>query len=243
MAASAATFFASGGCVVSQLPALDADAVDRALYDAACAVEGYFATAEADLLIRAIQSAGTEPTYLEIGSFRGRSTMFALSALPRQGRIVGVDAFIYNHHSPSELRATLNDPRVSIFEGTLLGNWSELSNIRPGVILVDADHSFVGTSLDLSLAVALAHRGALIATHDVSDRFPGVQMAVGAFSESGVLSRIESAGDLVLWRVESRPGWLVDPRPEIDWPLPDPLGDMVPSIVEVVGPASRVGAG
>jgi predicted O-methyltransferase YrrM len=70
------------------------DRVDPQLYSRACAVEGYFTESEASLLIRAIRTAGPSPVYLEIGSFRGRSTLFALSAMP-----AAVDCSSWMHSS------------------------------------------------------------------------------------------------------------------------------------------------
>lgn len=215
------------------LSPLDQGGVHAEFYARARAIEGYFTEREASLLIRAIQSAGSSPTYLEVGSFRGRSTLFALAAMPPMGRVIAVDAFIYAEHSPAELRATLDDPRVLIFDGTVIGNWHALSAYKPDVVLVDADHSFVGTAVDLALVLALTPAGGLIATHDVSERFPGVRAVVDALVRCGVLAHLESADDLVVWTVQHRPAWLLDPRPEIDWELPDDLGEMVPSLVEL----------
>lgn len=215
------------------LAAVDQSALDHVLYDRADTIEGYFTLSEADLLIRAIQSAGPTPTYLEVGLFRGRSTMFALAALPTEGRLIAVDAFVYAEHSPAEVRGTLNDPRVRILEGTVAENWAALVPHRPDVVLIDADHSFAGVVLDLSLTLALTSPGALVATHDVSDRFPGVQAAVGALVHARVLAQVEAADDLVIWRVISRPGWLIDPRPEIDWDLPEGMNDPAPMLVQL----------
>jgi hypothetical protein len=213
------------------LPSLDIGAVDTALYARASKIEGYFTEKEAVLLMRAVQSSGVSPTYLEIGSFRGRSSMFALAAMPPAGRFIGVDAFIYAIHSPPELKATLDDPRVQICEGTVIGNWEALSDHRPDVTLIDADHSFAGTALDLALVLALTSTGALIATHDMSDRFPGVTVAVEALVRAGVLAQLGSADDLVVWKVLRRPAWLLDPRPEVEEELPDHVE--TPSIVQL----------
>lgn len=218
---------------------LDRRAVDPNLRARASATEGYFTEREAELLMRALQSAGPSPTYLEVGSFRGRSSLFALAAMPPDGQVVAVDAFIYAEHSPSELHSTLEDPRVRIYEGTVIGNWHPLSSYRPDVVLVDADHSFAGTVLDLALVLALTPVGGLIATHDVSERFPGVRAAVDVLGRSGVLGYADSADDLVVWTVERRPAWLLDPQPEIEWDFPDDVKGMVPSIVELAGQGKR----
>jgi predicted O-methyltransferase YrrM len=207
-------------------------------YERACATEGYFSEAEARLLMRAIQAAGECATYVEIGSFRGRSTLFALSVLPPCGRIVAVDAFIYAEHSPEELRTTLADPRISVLTGTIATNWSSLASTPPSVSLIDADHSFAGVSLDLALIIGLGRLGALVATHDVSDRFPGVQAALKAFVSAGVLRHVERAEHLALWEVIARPAWLLDPRPELRTELPDDARQWVPEIVALSGHSS-----
>jgi hypothetical protein len=144
-----------------------------------------------------------------------------------------VDAFIYAEHSLPELKATLDDPRISILAGTLITNWAALSVRQLDVVLIDADHSFAGAALDLALSISLSHIGGLIATHDFSDRFPGVNLAVRSLVDDGVLAAVERVGDLAVWSVCQRPGWLVDPRPEIDWELPTDMGASVPTIVEL----------
>lgn len=220
--------------MANMLTPLDRDACDSDQYRRALSIEGYFTEGEATLLMRAIQNSGPDPRYLEIGSFRGRSTMFALAALTDRGTAVAVDAFVYAEHSPEELRTTLSDTRVSVLEGTIVRNWASLREFHPTVVLVDADHSFAGVSLDLALVVALTPIGSYIATHDVSERFPGVSLVVGALAKEGVIAQVESEGDLTLWTVEDRPGWLIDPRPEIDWQLPDEFAGETPEIVELL---------
>jgi predicted O-methyltransferase YrrM len=220
---------------LTDLQALDAAALNSTTYQRACVTEGYFSEGEARLLIRAIQSAGSSPTYVEIGSFRGRSTLFALSALPPGGRVVAVDAFIYAEHSPAELRTTLDDPRVTVLEGTIAMNWTALADARPSVVLIDGDHSFAGVVLDLAFMIGLCPVGVLVATHDVSDRFPGVQAAVEAFAAAGAIRHVESADDLALWEIVGRPAWLIDPRPELRTDLPDDARRWVPEIVSLSG--------
>jgi hypothetical protein len=72
--------------------------------------------------------------------------MFALSVLPPRGRIVAVDAFVCNGHTPAELRTTLADPRVSVLEGTIAQNWKQLT-AAPGDVALESVRAAQSTSL------------------------------------------------------------------------------------------------
>ena len=68
---------------MTAIPALDWGRVDRARYERALAAEGFFAPDEGELLMRVLQSAGPGCRALEVGSYRGRSALFALARSTR----------------------------------------------------------------------------------------------------------------------------------------------------------------
>ena len=166
--------------------------------------------------MRVLQSAGPGCRALEVGSYRGRSALFALAALPAGGRLIGVDAFIdaagYAGHSAPDLARRVGDDRFTVIEATLAQAWDAVAAAPCDVALVDADHSFAGASADLALAVALLRAGGTLLVHDVADWFPGVVAAVGALVRAGVLAEFERVESLLCLRggppaaVADRPG-------------------------------------
>ena len=212
---------------MTAIPALDWGRVDRARYEQALATEGFFAPDEGELLMRVLQSAGAGCRALEVGSYRGRSALFALAALPADGRLIGVDAFIdaagYAGHSAQELAACVGDHRFTVLEGTLAQAWHAVAAAPCDVALVDADHSFAGASADLALAAALLRPGAVLLVHDVADWFPGVVAAVGALVGAGVLAELERVEALCAFEVVRRPRWLTVPAVDHGEQLPSPL--------------------
>jgi len=212
---------------LTAIPALDWERVDRARYERALAAEGFFAPDEGELLMRVLQSAGPGCRALEVGSYRGRSALFALAALPADGRLIGVDAFIdaagYAGHSAPDLARRVGDDRFTVIEGTLAQAWHAVAAAPCDVALVDADHSFAGASADLALAVALLRAGGTLLVHDVADWFPGVVAAVGALVRAGVLAELERVESLCAFEVVRRPRWLTVPAVDHGEELPSPL--------------------
>jgi predicted O-methyltransferase YrrM len=209
------------------LTPLNWDLIDRALYERALATEGFFSPGEGELLMRVLQAAGPGCRAFEVGSYRGRSALFSLAALPADGRLIGVDAFIdaagYAGHSARALVSHVGDERFTVLEGTLANAWHAVAAEPCDVALVDADHSFAGASADLALAAALLRSGGTLLVHDVAGWFPGVVAAVGALAGAGVLAELERVESLCALEVVSRPRWLTDPAVDRGGELPSPV--------------------
>jgi predicted O-methyltransferase YrrM len=209
------------------IPPLNWDLVDRVRYEQALATEGFFSPSEGQLLMRVLQRAGPRCRALEVGSYRGRSALFALAALPPNGRLIGVDAFIdaagYAGHSAQDLRSRVGDDRFTVIEGTLAQAWDTVSAAPCDVALVDADHSFAGASADLALIVGLLRRGGRLLVHDVASWFPGVIAAVDALVGAGVLAELQRIESLYAFDVVARPRWLMVPAVDHGDELPSPV--------------------
>lgn len=188
---------------------------DAALYRKALDTTGFFSEEEAGLLMHTVARASPTASMLEIGSFHGRSTIFALAALGAEQRWVVVDNFrvaaAYHGHSLWALHHHLADPRVLILPMTLAEAYRHLKALRFEVIFIDGDHSFLGIAQDLALSIALAAPGARMLCHDLSECFPGVELAVDALQRAGILSEVDRVGTVGLFEVQARPAWLVDP--------------------------------
>lgn len=179
---------------------------------------------EAELLMRTIEQAPADATILEIGSFQGRSTLFGLAAAGPGQLWISVDSFrtaaAHAGHSYRGLVEHVGDSRHLVLPMTLGQAYPHLRMYRIDVAFIDGDHSYLGVTQDLALAIDLGHVGTALLCHDVCDLFPGVVSAVGSLVSSGVLRSCEQVGSLLATEIASRPRWLT--RPEAD------RGDLLP---------------
>jgi predicted O-methyltransferase YrrM len=187
--------------------------------------DGFFGRDEADFLMDVVTSAPADAAILEVGSYKGRSTLFLLAAMGPGQRLFSVDSFrvaaAYAGHSYSSLITHIVDPRHHLLPMTLLEARSHLRGISFDIVFIDADHSYLGASQDLALSVELSRVGASVLCHDVTECFPGVQAATQAFVSMAVLTELGRVSSLVAYRVMGRPSWLTDPAVYRDCELPD----------------------
>jgi hypothetical protein len=188
---------------------------DPKLYDQALRTEGVFTEQEAQFLIRAVSEAADDAVMLEVGSYFGRSTLFALSVLGPRQRWIIVDSFrtaaAYKGHSYWSLRETISHPRAEILPMTLLQASAHLPHGTFDLAFIDADHSFFGVAADLAVALSLTRKGATLLCHDYSRNFPGIPLVLDMLESAKVIRRIEIVGTLARYEVIDRPSWLVDP--------------------------------
>jgi predicted O-methyltransferase YrrM len=189
--------------------------INPKLYERALNTEGFFEVEEATLLMKAVTMMPSEAIMLEIGSYYGRSTLFALSALSPDQRWVVVDSFrdaaSYSGHSFWKLAQTLTDNRISLLPMTLQNAFLHLPQQNFDLVFVDGDHSFLGVTQDLSLSIALLKPGGNLLCHDVCELFPGVEATINLLESLDVIKMVEKVGSLALFSVHSRPSWLIDP--------------------------------
>jgi len=171
----------------SGLPADFARASDDA-WAAIDAAPGFLTEREGRFLIMAAACAPARGSILEIGSFKGKSTV-GLASIARHyglGPVVAVDP----HTAPSETDPSLQGKSTSWedFLGTLrsagLDSYVEphraFSNElgrtwdRPLRLLwIDGDHTYDGVRLDFDLFSPFLIEGAIIAFHDTLHEFDG----------------------------------------------------------------------
>jgi hypothetical protein len=196
--------------------------IDRRLNERALATPGHFKAAEAELLMRRV--AGARGRVMEIGSYFGRSTLFILAALGDGRRVVAVDSFVEmglcRGHSAASLRATLDDPRATVIERPFVLAAPGLASELNGVTLIDADHSAMGSAVELALSVALSQPQGSILMHDHTHEFPGVTATAAAFVGARVLVAEEHVDGLAAFRVLARPAWLIEPQARAHAELP-----------------------
>jgi predicted O-methyltransferase YrrM len=194
-----------------------------ALYHNAITTAGFFSENEASLLIDSVAMAGEGALMLEVGSFMGRSTLFALSAISDSQRWIVVDSFqsaaAYTGHSFWQLDSALAG-HATILPATFVEAYPHLRERRFDCVFIDADHSFRGFATDVALALALLRPKGLLLCHDVTEVFPGVALVVEALIRAGVLQEEVRVESLVRFRAALRPSWLVEPEPFRDGELP-----------------------
>ena len=166
----------------------DLDAQRAAAWLAVRETPGYLTEREAKFLMLAAVSAPARGAILEIGSFKGRSTV-GLGLIAKHyggGPIVAVDPFTSPSSTDPELAgqsSTYEDFQANLrragvmdviephcmYSRELAPGWS-----RPLRLLwIDGDHTYEGASEDVRLFKPFLAEGGILAMHDVLSRFPG----------------------------------------------------------------------
>lgn len=144
--------------------------------------EGYLSEREARCLMMAAALSPAEGANVEIGSFKGRSTigLAHVSSHYRLGVIVAVDPHTAPSVTDPDLKggaSTLNEFRTNIkragmagavdervmYSGALAAKWDE--PIR--FLWIDGDHTYEGAKADVELFRPYLVPGALLLMHDV----------------------------------------------------------------------------
>ena len=152
------------------------------------AAPGYITEREARFLALAAACTPTRGVILEIGSFKGKSTvgLASVAARYRLGKVVAVDPHTTPSVTDPELRgqpsswadfqATLRAAGLEeaveahrAFSRDLARGWD-----RPIRLLwIDGDHTYAGAKTDLDLFRRHLAAGAVVALHDVLNTFEG----------------------------------------------------------------------
>jgi hypothetical protein len=164
------------------------DAVTDAAWSKACNVEGYIGDREFRALCMLAAAAPAGGVNVEIGSFKGKSTIgvASIAAAFNLGEVVSIDP----HNAPSETDPDLNESGTSFddFQAALtqagLRDRVEAHRapsrevavgwIRPIRLLwIDGDHTYTGAKLDFDLFKPFLIDGAIVAIHDTLHEFEG----------------------------------------------------------------------
>ena len=163
-------------------------------------IEGYLSAKEIRFLALLAACPTTKGEILEIGSFKGKSTIILTKAAAFSGnpKIVAVDPMTAPSvtdpdlkdaaSSLTEFQANLRRHKIAphvefhcSFSSELANTWS-----RPLRLLwIDGDHTYKGTKQDFDLFAPHLADGAIVAMHDVLHEFEG---GVRVFMEDVLLS-------------------------------------------------------
>ena len=169
------------------LPA-DFESAANEAWERVRAAPGFLTEREARFLALIAAAAPGRGTILEIGSFKGKSTVGLASVSARYGlgKVVAVDPFTAPSSTDPDLRgaaSSYDDFRRTLaqagladqvevhatFSKNLARGWS-----RPIRFLwIDGDHTYHGAKQDLDLFAPHLVDGGIVALHDVLHRFEG----------------------------------------------------------------------
>lgn len=163
-------------------------------------VEGYLAPDEMRFLALIAACPRAEGEVLEIGSFKGKSTIILAksAALAGDEKIHAVDPMTAPSETDPDLRgeaSSFNDFQKNIeahkvdgnvvfhqrFSFELARDWD--APVR--LLWIDGDHTYAGTKLDLEGFISHLTDGAIVAIHDVLHEFEG---GIRVFMEDVLLS-------------------------------------------------------
>lgn len=176
------------------MPATELDALIHRIGQATEHVDGWLSDRETAFLVMAAAHPTTAGAVLEIGSFRGRSTIALALAMQHVGRgepgpgsqLVAVDPMLDDDpllerplprgaaRQQFELNLARSGVRTMVefhqaFSYELASDWS-----RPLRLLwIDGDHSYPSSKQDFDLFLPYLADGAILAMHDVLSRYDG----------------------------------------------------------------------
>jgi len=164
-------------------------------------IEGRLSPRESKLLFLFASCPTTAGEILEIGSYRGKSTITLAKGAQLTGRakIIAVDPLTSPSITDPKLVGAVtgfsdfqnNLKRVGAYDDVefhqklsseLAQNWNK--NIR--LLWIDGDHTYSGAKNDFDLFMPFLSKGGIIAFHDVLQRFEG---PIRVFAEDVLLSK------------------------------------------------------
>lgn len=187
------------------------DPIEPALGDALAAidgVDGWLTEAQASRLWRAARTVPTGGRIVEIGSFRGRSTVVLALASPQAGEVVAIDPHAGNDRGPQEIHGfeDLADEDYTVFHKNLASAGVEsrvrhlrrfsadsLGEVQGGIDLlyIDGAHRFRPARADMvSWGARVVHGGRLL----VHDSFSSVGVTLALLSSIAVSADFELVG-------------------------------------------------
>lgn len=179
--------------------------VTPTLPDTVYSIEGFLSAPEAEMLYRLASEAPSGGNIVEIGSYRGKSTVaLGLGAKQSDAWVYAVDPHedcqvnAETHYGPENHAALLKNlvefdvaDRVRVI--ALRSNLAFSVWSAPVALLwIDGSHKYQDVMKDLTLWSIYAE---IIAMHDTSGHFPGVTQALNNFLLSGlwkVAERVDS---------------------------------------------------
>ena len=191
--------------------------------DGATGIEGWLTEAQAERLARAARDVGTGERIVEIGSYRGRSTVVLADAAAAGVEVVAIDPHLGRDRAPRQTveNADLGETDVQAFRANLVraGVADRVRHLRrrseealddlPGpvaMLYVDGAHSLSLARLDITRWGARVPPGGLMLVHD-SFSSVGVTLALAVTTMTdGRWRYLGRTGSLAAFRREDLRG-------------------------------------
>jgi len=188
--------------------------INQEIYQKAVQTQGWFSEEEAGLLIHHVQSAPKSANFLEIGCYKGRSTLFFLSAMTEKQLLVSVDPFwtrrpVEENNFLWTWKNTQSNQRI-ILPMTLPRASKYLKNTKFSVILIDGNHLFHAIAIDMAYIASMSCKDVVVLFHDYEHPdWPAVKHYVDLIVESICGARVlGKVGQLIAVSFPHLLGWL-----------------------------------
>lgn len=182
-------------------------------------VEGWLDEEEADLLIaaaaRALSEPGERPAVVEIGSYKGRSTVVLGSTIervrpdariyaidPHQGQVGAEDTHLFDS-TPTlvEFLRNIRSFGLTGFIEPILRYSYEVEWERPiRMLLIDGLHDYASVSRDFRHFETWVEPGGFVAFHDYATYYPGVVRFVDELLGAGTYHCMGCVQSLIVLR-------------------------------------------
>lgn len=160
------------------------------IYQRVNPIKGWFSNAQMDVLYPYVQSLPKDALLLELGTYRGKSTLFFRLANP-DIKIITIDLFEPYEGSmkpqPDGTRKSNNvqeiDPTV-LAEGNIFSIKGDNKEVVKGLnmevdfLFIDSDHSYPNVKADIENYTPFVKEGCIVAFHDYDPGHPDVPKAI-----------------------------------------------------------------
>ena len=189
----------------------------KEVWDRASGVDGWLTPQQGQRLFDAARTLGPGPTVVEIGSFRGRSTIVLAAAAPTDAEVVAIDPHGGGDRGPGEIapNAAVGDADYAAFTNNLAaaGVAHRVTHVRKlsahasndvdgevDLLFVDGAHRFVPARSDIVQWGDRVGDGGTMLVHDA---FSSVGVTLALLSTTAVSTRwryVDRVGSLATYR-------------------------------------------
>lgn len=196
-------------------------------------IDGWLTPDETKCLYDLVASLPHDSIVVEIGSYRGKSTVaLGLGALSSGGHVFAIDphegakygfSMADEKHLIQNLKAFAVEKAITVITATskdTLKTWEK----QIDVLWIDGDHEYEAVSFDVRMWGSWVKRGGYIAMHDCgSDKWWGVQQAYNELLASGDFEHVYDVDSLRLARrISGQPLTPIIAESQDEKPAPKP---------------------
>lgn len=149
-----------------------------------------------------IARASCQGFCVEIGRFKGGSTLLIAAALAEGGKLLSIDTNVRlstgERVHEAELQAALDKLKLRSRTELVVADSRnyDTRGISTGLLFIDGDHRYEGVKADCDHWIGTVRAGGHVLFHDNYPGQPGVQRFVGEFERSGIAVKTGGAGSL-----------------------------------------------